>query len=90
MVFRRDRLASIISMHRMITHSFPKFGSGFLLQEFTIINKKNVVKIRLNFYFCSQGIQGMFVASLIAAKEEGQGLSCFPLDERFHDNQTGR
>jgi hypothetical protein len=77
-------------MQQVITHSFPRAQPGFGIKKFTIINKKNVVKIRLNFYFSSQGIQGLFVASLIAAKEEGQGLSCFPLDECFHHNQTGR
>jgi len=50
-------------------------------EKFTNIYKKNVVIIGLNFYFCSQGIHGMFVANLRATKEQEQGLSCFPSDE---------
>jgi hypothetical protein len=56
-------------------------------KKFTIINKKHVEKIRLNFYFCSQGIHGMFVANPIAAKEAKQGTGCFPSDELFHNNE---
>lgn len=49
--------------------------NNIALKKFTIINKKHVEKIRPNFYFCSQGIDGMLVASLIATREGEQGLS---------------